>query len=75
MKKGMSDNTIKSLSTPIYNLQVLIRNINQGEIIPDGYFDDKTEQAVIVIQREANLTPNGEVDFYTFEEIRNRGGL
>lgn len=75
MKKGMSDSTVKTLSTPIFNLQTLLRNINQGGIMPDGYFDEKTEQAVIVIQREAKLTPNGEVDFYTFEEIRNRGAL
>ncbi len=75
MKKGMSDNSLKSLSTPIYNLQVLLRNINSGGVIPDGFFDERTESAVIVIQREGNLPQSGEVDFYTFEEIRNRSGL
>ena len=75
LKKGMSDNELKqsfrTLSEPVFNLQSMLRNINSGGLIPDGYFDQSTEDAVIVIQEGANLEPNGEVDFYTFEVIRD----
>ncbi len=75
LKKGMSDTDLKNsnrtLSEPVFNLQTMLRNINSGGLIPDGYFDQKTEDAVIVIQQGAELTPNGEVDFYTFEVIRD----
>ncbi len=75
LKKGMSDKELKesrrTLSEPVYNLQSMLRSINSGGIIPDGYFDQSTEDAVIVIQEGANLEPNGEVDFYTFEVIRD----
>ena len=75
LKKGMSDADLKqsgrTLSEPVFNLQSMLRNINSGSIIPNGTFDQKTEDAVIIIQQGANLTPNGEVDFYTFEVIRD----
>ena len=70
----MNDRELKesrrTLSEPIYNLQRMLRNINSGKLIPDGYFDQKTEDAVIIIQKGAGIEPNGEVDFYTFESIR-----
>ena len=34
------------------------------------YFDEKTENAVILVQNNAGLTPDGKVDFITFTEIR-----
>lgn len=75
LKKGMSDADLKqsgrTLSEPVFNLQSMLRNINSGSIIPNGTFDQKTEDAIIIIQQGANLTPNGEVDFYTFEVIRD----
>ena len=76
--KGMNDNALKenkqTLSTPVYNLQVMLRDItadnNSQKLIPDGYFDEKTENAVILVQNNAGLTPDGKVDFITFTEIR-----
>ena len=70
----MNDKELKesrrTLFAPVYNLQSMLRNINSGKVVPDGYFDESTKNAVIVIQEGAELEPNGEVDFYTFEAIR-----
>ena len=74
----MNDNDLKenkqTLSTPVYNLQIMLRDItalnNTEKLIPDGYFDEKTEDAVILIQNNSGLTADGKVDFVTFTEIR-----
>ncbi len=58
----------------ILELQNMLRLIAQTNtqiplINPDGIFGEKTEEAVIVFQKEAGLAPNGFVDYTTWNAI------
>ncbi len=77
---GMDDNTLKNefktLSTPIKNVQIMLRQgaYNNSKIpfvIPDGFFDEQTDNAVKAVQRFYDLNDDGVVDLITFEAIRN----
>ncbi len=59
---------------PVYNLQHMLRTIFQvrglePEVIPDGFFNDTTEQAVKVFQSTQNIQPNGVVDNATWDLV------
>ena len=80
LKLGMDDfalqNEFKTLSTPIYNVQSMLRQsaFNNREIpfiIPDGYFGIQTENAVRSVQKFYDLNDDGIIDLVTFEAIRN----
>ena len=63
-----------NIGTPVRNLQNMLRLISQNDsrinlIIADGIFGAQTKNAVISFQKLYNLSPTGEVDFETFEEI------
>lgn len=65
---------ISANGTPVRNLQEMLRAIyffNEilPEVIVDGIFDEKTEEAVINFQKKFNLSPTGIVDILTFEKI------
>lgn len=63
-----------TIGTPVRNLQNMLRIISQYDnsiplIIADGIFGTETKDAVISFQKIYNLSPTGEVDIITFEEI------
>ena len=63
-----------TIGTPVRNLQNMLRIISQYNnsiplIIADGIFGTETKDAVISFQKIYNLSPTGEVDIITFEEI------
>lgn len=65
---------ISANGTPVRNLQEMLRAIYFAseilpEVIVDGIFDEKTEEAVINFQKKFNLSPTGIVDILTFEKI------
>ena len=65
---------INANGTPVRNLQEMLRAIyfyNEilPEVIVDGIFDEKTEEAVINFQKKFSLEPTGVVDIITFEKI------
>ena len=80
LSRGMDDyalyNQFRTLSTPIRNIQTMLRQgaFNNNDIpfvIPDGYFGEQTENAVKAVQRFYDLDDDGIVDLVTFEAIRN----
>ena len=59
---------------PVYNLQQMLRAIfqvrgMQPELIPDGFFNETTENAVKNFQRMKNMEPTGVVDNETWDLI------
>ncbi len=80
LSRGMDDYTLhnqfKTLSTPVRNVQSMLRQgaFNNSVIpfvIPDGYFGEQTENAVKAVQRFYDINDDGVVDLVTFEAIRN----
>ncbi len=58
----------------ILELQNMLRIISQADgsiplVNPDGIFGQATENAVIAFQKNMGLTPNGLVDFLTWDAI------
>jgi len=74
MHKGENRVNQTDYGMPIYNLQHMLRTIfqtNQMEpkVIPDGFFNATTEQAVKNFQTWKNLDSNGVVDNETWDLI------
>lgn len=77
LQKGDSDNKLKSdnktISTPVNNVQQMIRRISASQqipvIIPNGNFGSDTEEAVIILQTLGGFEPNGIIDYDTWEHI------
>ncbi len=70
----MNTNNQTDFGMPIYNLQRMLRAIFQvngmePEVIPDGFFNETTEQAVKNFQRMKNMEPTGVVDNDTWDRI------
>jgi peptidoglycan hydrolase-like protein with peptidoglycan-binding domain len=80
LKPGMRDSEIQSslltTSTPISNLQTMLRMISVASpdipsVIPDGIYNQRTEAAVRAVQRGLGLPATGETDYTTWEAIYN----
>ncbi|MBQ2897134.1 MAG: peptidoglycan-binding protein [Clostridia bacterium] len=77
LSRGDSDSDLrqnnKTISTPVMHAQQKLRRISNDKeipvIIPNGIFGDDTEQAVIIIQNDGGLEPNGVIDYDTWEYI------
>lgn len=77
LSEGDSDSNFKqnnmTISTPVEYAQQMLRRISGNQeiplIIPSGIFGDDTEAAVIIIQEQAGLEPNGVIDYDTWEYI------
>lgn len=70
----MNTNNQTDFGMPIYNLQHMLRTIFQvsgmePEVIPDGFFNETTQQAVRNFQRMKNMEPTGVVDNETWDLI------
>ncbi len=80
LMQGMSDEALKregrTISTPIKNLQVMLREISFYNpevirVIPTHSFGNTTYDAVVSFQTFYNLEQNGIVDFLVWQEIYN----
>ncbi len=77
LSEGDSDAALrqnnKTISTPVEDVQQKLRRISSvmeiPVVIPNGRFGSDTTDAVIVIQKEAELDPNGVIDYDTWEYI------
>jgi len=77
LKTGDSDrklqNDNKTITTPVNNVQQMLRRISSSEeipiIIPDGIFGADTEEAVIILQNKGGFDSSGIVDYETWEYI------
>lgn len=62
---------------PVRSLQGMLRTISfqfpsMPRVATDGIFDEKTLEAVMILQRDSGLPVTGVVDFVTWDETRNR---
>jgi len=58
---------IRELQQYLYNISLMIKSI--PTVIPDGFFGEKTEKAVIAFQQEYGLPVTGEVDKKTWDTV------
>jgi peptidoglycan hydrolase-like protein with peptidoglycan-binding domain len=58
---------IRELQQYLYSISLMINSI--PSVIPDGFFGEKTEAAVIAFQQEYDLPVTGEVDKKTWDTI------
>ncbi len=78
LREGMRDSvlqqTLYTNSTPITNLQTMLRFISAAvpdvpTVIPDGIYNERTAAAVRAVQRRLGIEPTGETDYKTWEGI------
>jgi peptidoglycan hydrolase-like protein with peptidoglycan-binding domain len=58
---------IRELQQYLYSISLMIKSI--PTVIPDGFFGEKTEKAVIAFQQEYGLPVTGEVDKKTWDTV------
>ena len=69
-KKDLTRNAIFDLQNMLYEISVYEKG--NPDVIADGIFDEKTANSVREFQRNANITPNGIVDFETWDAVSKR---
>ena len=63
------------IGKPVRSLQMMLRVIAESDndipsIVPDGDYGSNTQRSVLAFQKKNGLTPNGRVNFETWEAIR-----